>query len=920
MLGVDADRKGKTMNARWILPVLLLAPPLALAADVLQIGDQIVTKNDSLSAVLNLPEAMTGQGTLTLTWTDSYGRKVAVVERPVAISGDKLPISLPLDRAVALQNFLQAKLVTASKTVESQKAEFIVTPDNPKWDDYAVIMYFAYRRPEQQKALWDIGFNAGKISSNSALEPTGGRVWYRYGFPFYCDQISTFFYAAYHTPAYNPKQKMLLEAKKAYEQDRTSKEPFFRKPCLEDPDALAKATDRMAKAVKAQMRFRPFFYGHTDEGGVADLPSAWDFCFCPNCLKIMRTWLKGQYGSLDALNKEWETSFATWDEVTPFTTDEMMARKGDNLSPWADHRFFMNQSFADALLAGTKAAESVDPSARCGMLGCQMPAAFGGYNYWLLSQVMTAIEPYNIGNCREIWRSFAPDKPACTTGFGAGDNDIWRLWYQLLHGDVGVIIYDEKHSYLDENAKPTEMAAKIAPTYKELTAGICRQIQHMQPANDPIAIHYSQPSITAYWMFEARPEGKDWLKRGSAAERLRSDFLRLRESFTKLIEDNLRTYTFVAYAQLEDGAFDRMDTRILFLPESIAMSQKECDAVRRFVERGGTAVADCRTALMDQHCKMLQKGQLDDLFGVERTSLDYAPGASDLRRTKQKDLIGNAPASLEGVHAAEPGITLAKGAVAMYADAKGTPAVIVNRQGRGRTIYLNAVVTDYHRWRLVPPQGESLRQLVNEILDKAKVDEQFDIEAAGGQPPRGIEIFPFRSGDLTLLGINRNYQLRVNELGPPEYQKQDALEAPLKLTVDLEGTHAVYNQRTGQFLGKQRKVMVDVPKYEPVILAMLPEPAKGLTITADRQASRGDLVTATLKLDGRRIGNVHAFHVKVLGPDGKEIRPLQENILAPKGQATWKVPFAVTDPPGEYTLQVRDVATGISAQHKLAVK
>jgi hypothetical protein len=907
------------MKMHWMATVLLMAAPLAMAAEVLEVSDAIVTKNDSLSAVLHLPEGVKGQGDLALTWTDSYGRTVAVVNKSVDVAGGKLPITLPLDRAVALQNFLQAKLVVGDRTIESDKTEFFVTPANPKWDDYAVVMYYAYRSPAQQRALWDIGINAGKISSNGAMQYDGGRTWYQYGFPFYCDQIATAFYAAYHTPAQNPKQKALLDAKKLYEEDRSSKEAFYRKPCLDDPQALAEATGRMAQTVKAQMRLRPFFYGHTDEGGVADLPTAWDFCFCPDTLKVMREWLKGQYGSLEALNKQWETEYKSWDEVTPLTTDEMMARNSDNLSPWADHRTFMNESFANSLLAGTKAAEAVDPNARCGMLGCQMPSAFGGYNYWLLSQVFTAIEPYNIGNCREIWRSFAPEKPACTTGFGAKDNDIWRLWYQMLHGDVGVILYDEKHSYLDKDANPTELALKVAPTYKELTAGICKQIQQMQPVNDPIAIHYSHPSITAYWMFEARPEGKNWLKRGSAAERLRSDFLRLRESFTKLIEDNLRTYTFVAYAQLENGEFDKMGKKVLLLPQSIAMSAKECQAVRDFVQRGGTVVADCRTALMDEHCKMLDKGQLDDLFGIERTSLERKPGKSDLKRTAAKGLAADLPAVLEDVQAAEPGLQLAKGAVALYQDAGGVPAVIINKMGKGQAIYLNAEVTDYHRWRLLPSQGESLRQLFGAIYGQAGVDPQFAITTADGKMPRGVEIFPYKSGDLTLLGINRNYQLRVNELGPPEYQKQDHLEAPMTLTVRLDGKRAVYDERTGKLLGKDKSVTVELPKYEPVILAILPDAVDGITISAAKEAKRGDLVPVTLKLDGKKIAQTHAFHVKVLRPDGKEIRPVQDNVLAPKGQAVWKVPFALSDPAGEYTLMARDAATGLQAEQKITI-
>ncbi len=231
---------------------------------------------------------------------------------------------------------------------------------------------------------------------------------------------------------------------------------------------------------------------------------------------------------------------------------------------------------------------------------------------------------------------------------------------------------------------------------------------------------------------------------------------------------------------MENGEFDKMGKKVLMLPESIAMSKAECDAVRRFVTHGGTVIADSRTALMDGHCKMLDKGQLDDLFGIERSNLQYKPGASDLQRTKSKALIKNAPQMLEGVRTAEPGIKVATGAVAMYADAKGVPAVIVRKHGKGGTIYLNAVVTDYHRWRLLPPEGDSLRLLVDSIFRKAGVDPQFVITTADGKTVHGVEVFPYTSGDMTLLGLNRNYQLRVNELGPPEYQTQAALEGPMK--------------------------------------------------------------------------------------------------------------------------------------------
>ncbi len=342
----------------------------------LEIDQAIVTNNDTLKAVLKLPAAMRGTGELTLTWTDSYGRTVAVETSQVQLAGREVAISLPLARAVAMQNFLAAKLKVGGKVLTAPRKEFIVTPAKTVWDDYQIIMYYAYA-PAQQMALRKVGITAGKVSSARTQRPDGGKIWYSYNYRFYCDQISTFFYAAYHTPAQQPKNRMLKLAKAAYIKDRSSKKPFFRQPCLHDPAALAKALGRVRQAVRCQMRYRPFFYALTDEGGVADLVAAWDFCFDPRTLAAFRKWLMQRYGSLAAINAEWGTDFKKLAEVVPLSTDEMMARSAeadrrgellerDNFSPWADHRLFMNKAFADAVAAGTRAVREVDPPARAG--------------------------------------------------------------------------------------------------------------------------------------------------------------------------------------------------------------------------------------------------------------------------------------------------------------------------------------------------------------------------------------------------------------------------------------------------------------------------------------------------------------------------------------------------------------------------
>ena len=104
------------------------------------------------------------------------------------------------------------------------------------------------------------------------------------------------------------------------------------------------------------------FYSLADESGIADLASFWDFDFSDLSLVPMRRSLQKRYGNLDALNNEWETSFPTWDAVTPPTTHEAMERKCDNFAAWADFKEWMDFSFEDALRMGREAIEEVGAS------------------------------------------------------------------------------------------------------------------------------------------------------------------------------------------------------------------------------------------------------------------------------------------------------------------------------------------------------------------------------------------------------------------------------------------------------------------------------------------------------------------------------------------------------------------------------
>src|SRR4030095_15569673 len=128
-------------------------------AQTLQLESGLVTRNDTLKGVLALNSPLSGQGQITLTWTDSYGRTVGLESRKVTLKGSSVPIQLSLKPAVALLNSLSVELTSGQGTVKAGPTDFVVTPNEP-WDDYQVIMYYAYK-PEQQPALRQLGVTAG---------------------------------------------------------------------------------------------------------------------------------------------------------------------------------------------------------------------------------------------------------------------------------------------------------------------------------------------------------------------------------------------------------------------------------------------------------------------------------------------------------------------------------------------------------------------------------------------------------------------------------------------------------------------------------------------------------------------------------------------------------------------------------------
>lgn len=823
--------------------VLLIVFAASLSAAQLELPGDAFERDAVVTAVFRTAPQAIGKGELRVHWTDALGRTVEDRRIPVELRDEtEVRFDLDMRHAATMANQVRVDFQFEGKNLkdapdrrnETASATFVAKPPTRHWDDYAIMMWQTHNA-ERLAVLKPFGINAAQYSGKAAGPP---EAMLKNDFRWYAENIATDFYSEYHRYRNDRIQHWsYLQAKELYKKDPDSLEAFKRHPSLSDPAWLAKIHDRLVEAARKWAPYRPVFYDLGDESGIADLAAYWDFDFSDYSLSGMRLWLQERYGTLPALNRQWGSSFDSWDRVIPDTTRQAMARSDNNYSSWSDHKEWMDIAFARALKMGVDAVRSVDPDAYVGIAGAQMPG-WGGYDYWRLSQVLTAVEPYNIGNNIEIIRSLNPALPFITTSFARGDWERHRIWYELLHGSRGHIIWDDKNDgFATKDAKPAERGLEVEGYYNEIRNGLGALLIASQRQEDPIAIHYSQPSMRAEWMLAQRPHGEAWVDRTSSKERTDSEFLRLRESWCKIVEDLGLQYNFVAYEQVERGELARGGYRALILPRSTSLSEAEAREIRAFAEAGGLVIADGVPGRYDEHSRLLGQPRLE---GTKMTAVSALP---------------------------------------------------------------------YYQQRLMGKEGELHRE-AQKLFDAQNLRPRFAAKGADGQPIVGVETHLFRNGAATVVGLLTNPQLRVHELGPPEFKSNERFETAKQVRLSLPAEMYVYDVRAAKSLGRMKEISVQLGPYDPAIYALTPEPVPALRVVAPARAARGGVAEISLSFDGAAPAAKQVFHVEVRNPSGELQYPYSGNVVATGGVASKQVPLALNDPAGTWRINVKDVLSG----------
>ena len=675
---------------------------------------------------------------------------------------------------------------------------------------------------------------------------------------------------------------------------RTQDKQFLvRRPCLSDPDTWRKYREKIAATVARHREHLPVAYGLADENTLTFESIPLDLCFSEHCLRGFRQWAARQYETLAALNRSWATEFASWDSVMPMTADEV--KDHPSYAPWADHRAYMDTVFAQAYRHAAEAVRSVDPTARISTSGTRPPFPYSACDWWQILPYLDHLMPYpRLYDQGEMQRSFARLPTMMCSGFGAtGAFQKYLIWYAALHGSSSVIfskvtscIAADLSVYPDQPLRTREM--------RELQDGIGKAIMQSERQHDGVAIHYSPASLRAEWI-RAFGKGSKLGYEGPLA--------RDRRGWLRLLEAVCRQYQFLSYAQIERGALVSGEWKVLIMPSSLALSPAEAQAIRSFVERGGTLIATAYAGTFDEHCSPQRPGLLDELFGMAqgRDEPTLAPA--------EVYLADKGPAAV--IRDVVPGGAIAlQGATAIgwHAPGKSAPAVCRQAVGRGVAYFLNFLY-DFKADCRNPGKQQldpGLLGLLEGIVSDAGVERQVTMHVPEG--PANAEVVRFRHGPIEFVCVLRQWSV-------PE-------GAPETIHPELRFSRPgwVHDVRSHRAYGFCDRVTTELGLGETRVFSVLPYEVKAVRVVGPTRVLPGGTLTCRVEIDtGPHAPADHVIHLDVIDPAGNPKRYYARNLVSRQGSATTELKLAYNDQPGQWQIVARDVASATRGRHSFDV-
>lgn len=613
-------------------------------------------------------------------------------------------------------------------------------------------------------------------------------------------------------------------------------------------------------------------YGALNVGGPdeSNLFSHFDGCFCEDCQKAMRKYLQSEYVSLDALNKAWETSFASWDKVVARTLSEVREEGCKSFASWVDHRTFNDISRAKCICAIQRGIHAMNPDLGYSLSGTSETNSWNAWDWYLLMEELYAFSSY-VGEQTIQQLSFAkrPIRNMPWSGYDKSQEvEDYSMLSNLMYGASGMSIFGCNLYYYPDWTIP-DTGIGLKNIIRKYTNGPAELIMASEFAFEPIALHYSPASIKVDFA-----TGHELARKSSVT------------GFKGILQDAWCNYSYVSYRQLEKEPLNKYG--IIVLPVSMALSDREIDGLERFVRNGGTLIADMVPGLYDQHGTPRTSRKLLSIFGLAKQGVV----------TKGNVVLNGIKGELAGlskdVGAYEDGIKLAGGVA--YGSISGKPAMVVNSCGKGKAVYMACdIIAKCGELGAMRKNGQNspfmskIGKFFGALLAERAIQPKATVELASTQ------VVVRQLGTAKILGVIRDVS-----------QTKDFDPKPHDAIVRLREKYHVYDLLERRYLGFTNAFEYTFLPTTQAAFILMPYKVEG--IKARREGKN-----ISIKLDAPSdVAHInHIFRTRFIAPDGKP-SPAYSGLVFGRGTEA-VIPFAapLNQPSTGWKVIVSDAATNV---------
>ena len=624
--------------------------------------------------------------------------------------------------------------------------------------------------------------------------------------------------------------------------------------------------------------YGPFFYSLGDEDAYHG-----ELGFSPWGLNAYRRYLKGRYGSIGRLNREWGSGYKSFDEAPRLNAGEAKATR--HVPGLIDHRTTQEMVWREMFVHLRNKIREYDPHAKAGAEGSlshDVEAMLAALGVW---------GPYSSRRIDVLMRSVA--KPGNITGHWYGSychRDLipqagaTNLWKQLLRGfgNTSFYFYTGPSGSGEGNLMPgfsyTPFFKTQLPDLQLMTNGVGQLLRTCVPVEAGVAIHWSQPSRLGL-------EADDAFGTPSEAD----------APLIKIFEKHgLVNWRYVTGRQLRTKPAMALTNQAIFLPVSQCLSTDEAEALARFVEQGGLLVGIGPVGGRTRFGRKLPAGQLDRVFGVRMEALSQSQVLRNLATTF--DWKGKRLSLATSWNVADRSVVRDGGQVLV--ESAGVPIVVHNRHGKGEALLLNLNVARCDR--------EPLARMIVALLTGAGVTPPVRFEPETGDvAPYGL----LEKGDLTLLGLLMDHR-------PGGWNSGKVILS--------EVVHA-YDVKAGKYLGRRREIAVagKPDTQSAALFALQRDPLSDVRVTAPETVERNKPVTIDCQVKAAAATSCAGRVVRITLRDPKGVLRTHYRRMAylrNGGRGRTTVELALNDPTGAWTVEAADVATGVKATATIQVK